>query len=113
MRMSFTPITDRFAVAPQIVPADVAAIAEAGFKSILCNRPDDEASDQPAYAAIERAALAAGLQIRYLPGVSGRITEDDGRAMQQALAELPEPVLAYCRSGARSASLWQLAQSLD
>jgi alkylation response protein AidB-like acyl-CoA dehydrogenase len=48
---------------------------------------------------------------QYLPAIAGQITPGHGAAMARLLAELPAPVLAYCRSGARSTSLWQLARS--
>ena len=65
--MSIQSLTADFAVAGQISPEDLPAIAAAGFKSVICNRPDGEAGpSQPAYSAIEQAAVAAGLQVRYL-----------------------------------------------
>lgn len=101
------------AVAPQITPEAIPLIAAAGFKSVICNRPDYEAGpDQPTFAAIEAAARASGLQARYIPVVSGQITEGDVRAFKQAEAELPKPILAYCRSGTRSTNMWALAGRL-
>ena len=110
--MPVQSITPDFAVAGQISAGDLSAIAQAGFKSIICNRPDGEGgAGQPAFADIEQAAKAQGLAVRYLPVVSGQITAEQVIAMARLLAELPAPVLAYCRSGARSTSLWQLAQA--
>lgn len=110
--MGIQTLSPDFAVAGQITPADVAALAQAGFRSIICNRPDGEGGpDQPGFAAIAAAAQAAGLVARHLPVTSGRVTAADGTAMAQLLAEVPRPVLAYCRSGARSTTLWQLAQA--
>ncbi len=110
--MSVQALSADFAVAGQITPDDVPAIARAGFKSIICNRPDGEAGpDQPSFASIAQAAEAAGLKAQYLPAIAGQITSAHGAAMARLLAELPAPVLAYCRSGARSTSLWQLARS--
>lgn len=110
--MSIQSITPDFAVVGQIAAGDLAAIAQAGFKSIICNRPDGEGgSAQVAFADIERAAQAQGLQARYLPVVAGQITAEQAAAMSRLLAELPTPVLAYCRSGARSTSLWQMARA--
>ncbi len=57
---------------------------------------------------IEAAAKAAGLKARYIPVVAGQISDEDVAAFGAALAELPGPVLAYCRSGARSTALWSL-----
>jgi uncharacterized protein (TIGR01244 family) len=97
-------------VSPQILPDDVAAIAAAGFRSVVCNRPDGEGADQPAFAAIEAAARAAGLQAAYLPVVSGQVKDADVEAVATLFATLPKPVFAYCRSGTRSATLWSLAK---
>ncbi len=108
--MSIQSITPTFAVAPQIAPEDLPAIAAAGFKSVICNRPDDEGPGQPRFATVAEAAAQAGLQARHLPVVSGQMTEAQVQAMAQLLQELPGPVLAYCRSGARSTQLWQMAQ---
>ena len=111
--MSVQALSPDFAVAGQISAQDVAAIAQAGFRSIVCNRPDGEGGPaQPAFQAIEQAAVQAGLQARYLPVVAGQITAADGAALAHMLRELPPPVLAYCRSGARSTTLWQLTQDM-
>jgi uncharacterized protein (TIGR01244 family) len=64
-------------------------------------------------ADIEKAALAVGLHFAYLPVISGQITRDQVLEMAALLEELPKPVLAYCRSGARSANLFHLTQQLS
>lgn len=111
--MSVQVLSPDFAVAGQISADEVAALAQAGFKSIICNRPDAEAGPaQPAFAQIEEAARAAGLQAHFLPVTPGQISPDQVQAMARLLAQLPVPVLAYCRSGARSTSLWQMARAL-
>lgn len=111
--MSFQSINPNFAVAGQLAAGDLPAIAQAGFKSIICNRPDGEGGPaQVAFAEVERAAQALGLQARYLPVISGQITPEQVAAMAGLLKDLPAPVLAYCRSGARSTSLWQQALAL-
>lgn len=107
--MPIQPLSPGFAVSEQITPEDLAAIAAAGFKSIICNRPDGEGPGQPHFQAVAEAAERAGLQARHLPVVPGQISPDQVQAMAQLLRELPQPVLAYCRSGARSTSLWQAA----
>lgn len=94
-------------VAGQIAPEEVAAIAAAGFRSIICNRPDGEAEDQPPYAAVQAAADAAGLTIVYQPVVSSQLTDEDARTFGALLERLPKPVLAYCRSGARCTRLFE------
>lgn len=111
--MNFRELDTQIAVSPQIGPETVAEVLAAGFKSIICNRPDDEEDDQPAYALVEAAALAAGIPIRNIPVVSGSITLDNVRDMKAAMADLPKPVFAYCRSGARCANLYAMVQDLD
>jgi sulfide:quinone oxidoreductase len=97
-------------VAPQLAPEAMAAAAAAGFRSVVNNRPDFEhGPDQPSHAAIEAAARAAGLEYRFLPVDGGYQSPEQVAAMAALLAELPRPLLMFCRSGARSARLYELA----
>ena len=109
--MEIKNLAPGIAVSAQIVPTDIAAIAQAGFKSVICNRPDGEGADQPGFKEIEAAAIGAGLQIRYLPAESGKVTDEQGVAFGRLLDELPKPVLAYCRTGMRSTTMWALANA--
>ena len=98
-------------VAPQLTPEAMAEAAAMGFKSVVNNRPDFEhGPDQPTSAQIEAAAKAAGLAYRHLPVDGGYQSPEEIAAFAQLLAELPRPLLAFCRSGARSTRLYQLAQ---
>jgi len=99
--MQIVPLSQNYAVAGQITPDDVAEIAAQGYRAIMCNRPDHEEAGQPPFAEIAAAAEAAGLAVAYVPVISGRIIPADVEAFAAALAHLPAPVLAYCRSGAR------------
>ena len=105
------PLSESVSVSGQISPADLRAIAEAGFKSIVCNRPDGESPGQFSSQDIATAARQAGLTMAYLPVVTGRVSPQDGREFGELLNQLPGPVLAYCRSGMRSATLWALSQA--
>jgi sulfide:quinone oxidoreductase len=109
--MEIKKLSDDYAVAAQIGPADVQTIVAAGYKSLICHRPDGEAPDQPPYAVIEREAIARGLTVRHQPVVSGRLGGDNVEELGRLIDELPKPVLAYCRTGTRSAQLWSLLQS--
>jgi len=102
-------LSDQFAVAAQLGAADLPGVAAQGFRTLVNNRPDGEAWGQPSHAQIESAALAAGLHYVFLPVIPGAITADEARTMKQVLATAPGPVLAFCRSGARSANLYSLA----
>ncbi|MFA5662820.1 TIGR01244 family sulfur transferase [Castellaniella sp.] len=110
MNPEYRHITPQFAVAPQLGPDDMAALASAGFKSVIINRPDGEGgSTQPCSDEVIAAALAAGLKVHYQPVTSGSITAEDVTEFARLLHELPMPVLAYCRSGARCAKLYEQA----
>ena len=104
-------VTDEVSVAPQISVADVAEIAAAGFRSIVCKRPDGESGDQVAFAEIEAAAKEAGLEIVWQPVISAAMTDLDAVRFGEIVDDLPKPVLAYCRSGTRCAALWSLSQA--
>jgi len=109
--MQINKVTDALSVGPQIAASDVTAIRDAGFRAIICNRPDGEGADQPKFEEIETAAREAGLEARYLPVTSGMVQDADATTFGQALMELPVPVLAYCRTGTRSATLWSLSEA--
>ncbi|MGV3693405.1 MAG: TIGR01244 family sulfur transferase [Paracoccus marcusii] len=106
-------LSPQFAVSPQITPQDIPALKAQGYRAIIANRPDGEGADQPTFAEIETAAHAAGMQARYIPISGGMVGDDDVEAFRSALRAMPGPVLAYCRSGTRSATLWALAQADD
>ena len=106
------PIAPDVCVAPQLTPAAMAEAARTGFRSVVNNRPDFEhGPDQPTSAAIEAAARAAGLEYRFLPVAGGHQSPEEIAAFARLLAELPRPLLLFCRSGARSTRLFQLAQA--
>jgi uncharacterized protein (TIGR01244 family) len=107
--MEIRQITEDYSVAPQIAASDVPAIAAAGFRSIISNRPDSEDGAVP-HDEIEAAARTAGLEFRYIPVISGQITMENVEDQAAALDELPRPVLAYCRSGTRCTNLFGLVQ---
>lgn len=105
-------LSDNFAVAPQLSPEDLAEVAKQGYKSVIVNRPDGEGgAAQPTFATMQAAAQQLGLEMRYVPVQSGGVTPADAERFRTAFAELPKPVLAYCRSGTRSSVLWNMSQS--
>ena len=97
-------------VADQILPEDLNDLAAQGIKTIFCHRPDGEGADQPNFAEIAQAAKKLKIKTHYLPVVSGKISEADVTAFAQLFKESKKPVLGYCRSGMRAASLWALSQ---
>ena len=112
-QLPIRPIADDVCVAPQLGPEAMAEAARLGFKSVVNNRPDFEhGPDQPTHAAIEAAARAAGLQYRFLPVDGAYQSPQQIEAFAKLMAELPRPVLLFCRSGARSTRLFMAAQTL-
>jgi sulfide:quinone oxidoreductase len=109
--MDLHKITDDLTVTGQIDPAEIPLLAAQGIRSIICNRPDGEVPGQPSFTVVEQAAAASGIKALYLPVVSNAIDEEDIASFGKALEELPKPVLAYCRSGTRSAVLWSLSEA--
>lgn len=106
--MLIHPLSSQLSVTAQIDPADVAALAAQGFRSIINNRPDGEAADQPASATMAAAAKQAGLEYRHIPVVPGQLQDAQVQAFAAALIDMPVPVLAFCRTGTRSSTLWAL-----
>ena len=103
-------IDQTLSVSEQIKAEDLPAIAAAGFKSIICNRPDGEGADQPVFAEIEAAAKAIGLVSNYQPIISGKVGDEDATAFGKLMDTLPKPIFAYCRTGTRSTTLWSLSE---
>lgn len=104
-------LTPSLQVCAQIQVADVATLAAAGIRTLVCNRPDDEAPEQPSYREIEAEAQRHGLRCVWLPVVGGQIDAVHARAFGAVLAASSGPVLAYCRSGMRCTVLWALSEA--
>jgi uncharacterized protein (TIGR01244 family) len=103
-------VTADFSVAPQLEPSAMALAAAAGYKSVVNNRPDFEGGpEQPTSATMEAAAKAAGLRYVHLPVQGGYQSPEEIAKFAELLKDLPKPVLAFCRSGARSTKLYQSA----
>lgn len=111
--MKLVPITDTFAVADQPDLPEIEGLGRAGAKLLINNRPDGEEAGQPGSAAEAEAAGNVGLAYRHLPVTGAAIGRDDIRRFQQAVHEAEGPVVAHCRSGTRSLTLWVIGEVLD
>ncbi len=108
----FHQLNSHFSVAGQLSVADMTTVAAAGYKVVINNRPDNEEPGQPSHADMAAAARAAGLLYSHIPvGRAGL----DGTMIATMVAVLAAadkgPVLAFCRSGARSTMLWSVARA--
>jgi sulfide:quinone oxidoreductase len=104
-------LSDSLSVAEQVTAEDIATAHAAGFRSIICNRPDGEGDGQPPFAAIQAAAAALSMPAVYQPVISGKVGDEEASAFTREFAALPKPVLAYCRTGTRCTTLWALAEA--
>ena len=109
----FRQLDDKTLIGGQIALADVPDLKQAGVTMLVNNRPDGEDPDQPLSAEVEAAARAAGLDYRHIPIVRG-MGPSDVDEMRKAIADVGDgKMLAYCRSGNRSALVWAVARSED
>ncbi|TXS94002.1 TIGR01244 family phosphatase [Parahaliea maris] len=108
--MDMKELDSGLTVSGQLLPLDLAALADQGVRDIICNRPDGEGSDQPNFAEIEREAQALGMAAHYLPVTSGAVTDEQATQFGALLREASGPVHAYCRTGMRSTTLWALSR---
>jgi len=105
--MNATRITDDYAVAAQVLPNEVAAIAAKGFVAVICNRPDNEDPQQPLASEIAAECEKAGMTFHHIPVSRVPISESAISEHRRVVDASGGPVFAYCRSGHRSTVIWQ------
>ncbi|MEP5153416.1 TIGR01244 family sulfur transferase [Planktotalea sp.] len=108
--MDIRPLTPTYAVSPQIDPADLPDIVAAGFKAVICNRPDAEIPPHLQADAMATAAAAAGITFEVLPLTHQTMTPENVAKQLEYVANADGPVLAYCASGTRCSVIWALSQ---
>ena len=102
-------LSPAISISGDVGPDDLAAIAALGFRTVINNRPDGEAIDQPTSAAIEKAAHKLGLTYRHIPIVPGDFPAEAVVEFGAVLSACEGPVLAFCKSGMRSKTIYTLA----
>ncbi len=108
--MDIRRLSGDFSVSPQISVEDVQTLWDAGFRSIICNRPDGEAAGQPDVQQIRAEARKLGMEFAFLPAVSSPELQHQSAQTIKLLPDLAKPVLAYCRSGTRCTIIWTQMQ---
>jgi len=111
--MDIRQLSPRYAVSPQIDVTDVAAIAAAGFGTIICNRPDAEIPPSHHAHAVQDAAHAAGLAFVVIEVTHQGLNDTVVDQQRAAIDGSDLPTLAYCASGTRSTIVWALGQAAD
>lgn len=109
--MMLNKIIDDYVVSDQINEDDVKKLKEAGFKTIFCNRPDNEEKDQISVESINNKANENGLTFVHQPVIGGQISQKDVDEFSDYYDDAEKPIFAYCRTGTRSSMLWALSES--
>lgn len=104
--MKVVKINPQFAVADQLMPEDIPALADQGYTVLVNNRPDGEAPGQPSGEAIAAAAAASGLDYRHYPVTAMNFPGPDPDHLEALFEPGEGATLAFCRSGTRSVNLW-------
>ena len=109
--MMFNKIIDNYFVSDQITEEDIEQLKEVGFKTIFCNRPDNEEQNQVTVKSIQDKAVKSGLNFIHQPVIGGQITQNDIDEFSDHYDDAEKPIFAYCRTGTRSSMLWALSES--
>ena len=109
--MDVRQITETYHAAPQVNPEDMAALAEAGFTTVICNRPDVEIPPSHHAAVMQQAAEAAGLDFHILPLTHQTFTPENIARHNSFVESASGRCLAYCASGTRSTYAWAMGQA--
>ncbi|HEY0960954.1 MAG TPA: TIGR01244 family sulfur transferase [Pseudomonadales bacterium] len=108
--MEIRKVSDEFSVSGQLTPEALPALKAAGVRTLICNRPDREAPDQPDRVMLEERARALGMEVHYLPVVHDTINARNVEDFAALLRQSAAPVHAWCRSGLRSITLYSLSR---
>ena len=99
-------------VCGQLFASDLQLVADQGVRSIMNNRPDGESLGQPRAADLAVKAEELGMTYVHFPINPRSITREDVEAFAKACDDLERPLLIFCRSGARSTKVWELAEAV-
>ena len=106
-------MTHQVSFTGQITPEQVQQIADDGFKTIINNRPDGEAADQPTSSEIEAAAREAGLAYKEISFAGNALTQQHVEEFADFFNQAEQPILMFCRTGNRSNGLYEAAKQMD
>jgi sulfide:quinone oxidoreductase len=110
LQMRVLELAPQVYVSGQLFEHDLRLAAKQGVRSIMNNRPDGESMGQPKSVDLAKTAEELGMTFVHLPVDPRSITERDVEEFAKACDELERPLLIFCRSGARSTKIWQLAE---
>lgn len=111
LQMRVLELAPQVYVSGQLFEHDLRLAAKQGVRSVMNNRPDGESMGQPKSADLAKTAEALGMTFLHHPVDPRSISEQDVEEFAKACAGLERPLLIFCRSGARSTTIWQMAES--
>jgi sulfide:quinone oxidoreductase len=109
--MKLAKINNELTVSDQITIEDLKEIQAQGYKTIFCNRPDQESEGQLAFSAIEKEAQNLGIKAIHQPVIGGQISDNDIAQFGSYFELAQKPIFAYCRTGTRCSMLWALSNA--
>ncbi|NAO98902.1 TIGR01244 family phosphatase [Halomonas sp. MG34] len=81
-----------------------------GFNAVICNRVAGESDDFPDEVSYRHKAKQLGIAWVHIPVKPGEYSQEDIQVFADSLADLPRPILAFCRTGKRATHLWAYAK---
>jgi len=99
--------TPAFSTSSQIAAEDLEYLASAGFRKIICLRPDSDAGATPS-GRLKEQAESMGIRFVYFPVEKGQITDAQVEQFGALISAEPERTLAYCRGGTVSSALYRM-----
>ena len=105
-------LTPNVSVTGQMTAEKFQKLIQQDFKSVIVNRPDQEAGNMTSASELREIAEQAKLSLIYQPVISGQISKQDVQEFAKYYNSLPKPILLVCKSGNRSKVFFNQAQSL-
>ena len=109
--MKLNQLEDGFSVSPQLRAEDFEAIAAAGYKVVINNRPDGEKHDYIPAAEAAELARAHGLEYHHIPVSPTQLTAEAIAKFKSVLEAISGPAVAHCATGKRSSAMWAICKA--
>ena len=106
-----TALTTKVSVSGQMTDEKFNRLLSQGFKSVIVNRPDDEAGNLVTAHQLRNIAEQSHISLIYQPVISGRVQQQDVVEFAKYYNSLPKPILMICKSGSRSTTLFNQAKN--
>lgn len=104
-------LTSTVSVTGQMTPSKFQQLIQQGFKSVIVNRPDQETGNSVTVSQLRSIAEKSQVNVIYQPVMNGQLSQANIEEFARYYNELPKPILMVCRSGTRSAALFNQAKS--